>query len=95
MITFGNLFRYQLSDASKYTKLKNSSAVSFGLYYRLKDAIIPMVQFEYQSFALGISYDYNTSKLSAGTNGNGGFEISLRFINPNPFGGVTSNARFK
>jgi type IX secretion system PorP/SprF family membrane protein len=94
-ITFGNLFRYQLSDASKYTKLKNSSAVSFGLYYRLKDAIIPMVQFEYQSFALGISYDYNTSKLSAGTNGNGGFEISLRFINPNPFGGVTSNARFK
>ena len=93
--TIGNLFRYQISEGSKYTKLKNNSALSFGIFYRMKDAIIPMIQFEYTSFAIGISYDYNTSKLSAGTNGNGGFEISLRFINPNPFRGSVSNARFR
>ena len=93
--TIGNLFRYQLSEGSKYTKLKNNSAISIGVLYRVKDAVIPMLQFEYTSFAIGISYDYNVSKLSAGTNGNGGFEISLRFINPNPFRGSVSNARFR
>ncbi len=93
--TVGNLFRYQLSEGSKYTKLKNNSAFSLGVLYRLKDAVIPMFQFEYQGFVLGVSYDYNVSELSTGTNGNGGFEISLRFINPNPFKGRISNARFR
>ncbi len=94
-LTIGTLFRYTLSESSKYTKLKNNSAISLGILYRVNDAFIPVLNFEYQSFSLGVSYDYNVSKLSAGTNGSGGFEISLKFVNPNPFGGARSTARFR
>ena len=41
--------------------------------------------FEIGNFALGISYDLNVSQLRASSNMRGGMEISLRFVNPNPF----------
>ncbi len=39
--------------------------------------------FETKGFRFGISYDYNISSLKNASNGNGGFEISLRYIAPN------------
>ena len=81
----GSLIRYKLKEGSKYTKLKKETAISIGCFYRAGDAIIPTVLFEIASFAVGFSYDVNTSGLKAASSGNGGFEISLRFVNPNPF----------
>jgi hypothetical protein len=34
-----------------------------------------------------LSYDITASKMSTVNNGKGAFEITLRFINPKPFGG--------
>lgn len=90
---FGTMFRYTLKDASKVTGYIKGSAISFGVHYRNKDAVILSGLLEMGSYAFGLSYDVNVSGLKSASTGRGGLEISLRFINPNPFTGK-SNARF-
>ena len=97
-ISAGFLVRYRLKEESKYTGFFKETAISFGSYYRFGDAFAPTIELEIASFALGFAYDFNTSGLTAATNGNGGFEIFIRFINPNPFTtgkGTKSSARFR
>jgi hypothetical protein len=95
-INTGIMFRYLLSEASKYTGLKKGAAVAIGTYYRVKDSFIPAFQLEWTNFLLGISYDANISKFKPATGGKGGIEFMLQYINPNPFGGKTGgqNVRF-
>lgn len=81
----GAMVRFKIRDESKYTGFIKETALSMGAQYRMKDAIIPVVMFEYAQYAIGISYDVNTSSLIQGTHGRGGIEISLRYLNPNPF----------
>ncbi|NJC25921.1 PorP/SprF family type IX secretion system membrane protein [Neolewinella antarctica] len=66
----------------------NTQSFQVGLWTRvsnrlddsvLTDAIILSSRFDYENFALGFSYDINTSGLSDVTNGNGGFELSLQY----------------
>ncbi|MBB4078417.1 type IX secretion system PorP/SprF family membrane protein [Lewinella aquimaris] len=69
---------------------RNTSTQAFqvGLYTRisnrldssvLTDALILSTRFDYENFALGFSYDINTSDLKVATDGNGGFELSLQY----------------
>ncbi len=69
---------------------RNSSTQAFqlGLWTRisnrldssvLTDALILSTRFDYENFALGFSYDINTSDLKVATDGNGGFELSLQY----------------
>ena len=69
---------------------RNSIAQSFqvGLWTRisnrlddsvLTDALILSTRFDYENFALGFSYDINTSSLNQASEGNGGFELSLQY----------------
>ena len=81
----GALLRYMIKEESKYTGFLKETSASMGVYYRKGDAVIPTFLLEYGSYALGISYDINVSNLKEASNGNGGIEISLRFVNPNPF----------
>jgi len=81
----GGMLKYKLGMDSKYTGLQKGAAVSFGGFVRARDAIIATTLIEYSQFAIGLSYDVNTSLLRTASNGRGGFEISLRFVNPNPF----------
>jgi type IX secretion system PorP/SprF family membrane protein len=94
--TGGMLFRYMLREESKYTGFFQEMAISFGGYYRVGDAFAPSAEFEIAGLAIGVAYDMNVSGLSAATGGNGGPEVFIRFISPNPFsyGRGTSNARF-
>lgn len=80
-ILLGMLMKYNLKDASKYTGNIKSSAIFFGGYYRVGDAIIVCAQFEIDKYFIGISYDVNVSRLTSATSGLGGPEISIRFIN--------------
>lgn len=48
-----------------------------GVYYRYKDAVIPMVGFSFKDLTFTFSYDVTTSSLSNFNNGRGGFEFSL------------------
>ncbi len=97
-ITAGLLFRYMLKEESKYTGIFKEMAVSVGSYYRVGDAFSPTIEFELANFATGFSYDINVSGLTSATSGNGGPEIFIRFINPNPFSygrGTKSSSRFR
>ncbi|MES2285679.1 MAG: PorP/SprF family type IX secretion system membrane protein [Bacteroidota bacterium] len=81
----GSMIRFKLSQESKYTFLHKGSAISLGAYYRAKDAMSVNMLFEYSNYAMGLSYDVNTSKLKTVTGLRGGLEITLRFVTPNPF----------
>ena len=54
-----------------------------GGYYRIGDAIIAHTAMEFNDFAVGLSYDINSSELREATNMRGGFELSLRYM-PKP-----------
>lgn len=60
----------------------NSLRTILGVYYRLDDAVIPMLGLEYKNVNLSFSYDVNTSGLNDVTNSRGGYEISLMFVAP-------------
>jgi type IX secretion system PorP/SprF family membrane protein len=91
-IIAGTLISYKLINESKHTGFRKGSAFSFGGFYRVGDAIIPTVQVEFANYAIGLNYDVNISKLSNASLGRGGLEISLRFINLNPF--ISGNAGY-
>tara|TARA_R110001592_G_scaffold88299_17_gene260104 strand:+ start:4187 stop:5221 length:1035 start_codon:yes stop_codon:yes gene_type:complete len=80
-ITAGMLLKIGFGSETRYTGLYKQSAVLFGVHYRVGDAIIPQFYLQFSDFMFGVSYDYNNSDLSDATNGNGGFEISLKYVN--------------
>ena len=84
-IYIGSLIRYKLQQDSKFTGIKKGAALNIGGYYRMKDGVTASFLLEYSSYAIGISYDFNTSKLRTASTGRGGIEISLRYVTPNPF----------
>ncbi len=54
-----------------------SFALTGGAFYRMRDAVIPVVRVKYNSMSLGVSYDVNTSTLKDASKMNGGVEITL------------------
>lgn len=52
-------------------------SLSGGVFYRVSDAIIPVLELKYKDFSIGASYDMNVSKLKAASNLRGGFELTV------------------
>jgi type IX secretion system PorP/SprF family membrane protein len=77
-LVLGTYFRTKLKVESRYTGIFKESGVSFGMFYRYGDAIIPKIGMEIFNFNLGVSYDVTLSALS----GAGGMEFSLQYIVP-------------
>ena len=50
-----------------------------GSYFRLNDAVIPVVKIETAPFAFAMSYDINISGLKRVSTGRGGFEFSITY----------------
>jgi len=78
-INAGFMFKYIIQDQSVYTKLRKASAISFGAYYRVGDALIPTMLLQWDKYAMGVSYDMTLSQLSGASKIKGGLEVSLRF----------------
>ncbi len=76
----GALLRHYLSKGSKITGFKQPAYLGFGMFYRHKDAIAPMVQINYKGFDFGLSYDITLSTLGQVSRG-GGIEFSLVYTN--------------
>jgi type IX secretion system PorP/SprF family membrane protein len=76
----GMYFKYRLQESSKYTGNLSSRSLNLGSFYRVGDAFIASLQFEWDMLAVGISYDLNLSSLTKASNGRGGTEISLRYL---------------
>jgi type IX secretion system PorP/SprF family membrane protein len=76
----GNEFNYILGvpDVRSY-----ATSIFLSGWYRSSDAIMATIGMEFKGVRFGVSYDYNISSLKSASNGNGGFEISLRYIAPN------------
>ena len=90
----GASLRFLLADASKHTGFMKGAALSLGGHYRVGDAVLPAILLEIDQYALGISYDINTSNLTTASSGKGGIEISLRYISPLPKPIPTKTPRF-
>lgn len=71
----GSFGKYYLKPVDGLT-----AAISLGVFYRLKDAVILAAGMDYKNYTVGISYDINTSNLIAATNQRGGFELSVIYI---------------
>lgn len=80
-ILMGGMIRYDLIPESKYTGAFNGGGIFAGAYIRARDAVVVATRIEVGDWALGISYDINTSTLRSATGGRGGLELSLRYIN--------------
>lgn len=93
-ILFGSDVLYKLKKAYTHTGEGNTMAIGGGAFYRWNDAVILSLIMQYSNYTFGFTYDINTSSLSNATSKNGGFEFSLRYVYPNPFGAVKSKSRF-
>jgi type IX secretion system PorP/SprF family membrane protein len=80
-INAGAMYRMRVKDGTRITIFYTEQAISFGLHYRFKDAIIPSMIYEINNWAIGFSYDVNVSAYTPASNANGGFELSLKYCN--------------
>jgi len=84
-ILAGMGLRFMLTEQSHYTGFMKESALTIAASYRVGDAFIPNVMLEISNFAVGVGYDVNVSGLNVASDGRGGIELFLRYINPSPF----------
>lgn len=78
-INAGFLFKFIIKDQSTYTNINKASALAIGAFYRVGDAFIPAMLFQWDKYALGFCYDLNVSSLNTATRLNGAMEVTLRF----------------
>ena len=77
-VVVGAGYHYQLSDEAG-----KALGIRFLTTYRpvgTNDAIVPMLEFHYNAWRLGLSYDINISDFKVATNGRGGPEFSLQYV---------------
>ena len=55
--------------------------ISGGAFIRWKEALIPVVKFDIKPLAFAFSYDVNISALKTASQGRGGMEFSLSYLN--------------
>ena len=79
------MLRYYFKDDSKYTGYIRRSCLGIGAYYRYQDAVIVNLLLELGQYAIGFSYDINTSALTKVSTLRGGPELTIRFNSANPF----------
>lgn len=95
-LVVGAYFGYKLVEDTKYTGFVRKSSLAFGLQYRVGDAIIPGIMYEFADFSIQASYDVNLSGLNTYTRSKGGFEITLIYCDAqyNLFGGSGKHKSF-
>jgi type IX secretion system PorP/SprF family membrane protein len=79
----GKYREFNIGSSVKYTLINRMGqyrALYAGLWYRNRDAAFISVGMDYQSWFVGLSYDFNFSKLVPASHVRGGFEIAVRYI---------------
>lgn len=70
-ITIGTALAYKVAE---------TSYLYIGAWYRAKDAIVPLVGYEWNGFRAGVSFDVTASDINLATNSKGAVEVSLTYI---------------
>jgi len=72
-LNFGTDFAYNLSKFNA----NRPNIFSMGIYYRLQDAIIANIGYEFSGIKMQFTYDMTSSGLSKANNSNGAFELAI------------------
>jgi type IX secretion system PorP/SprF family membrane protein len=78
-VIFGTYFDHELFESSQRTDYVQRSMISYGVFYRWKDAVAISLACKFLGFKLGVSYDLNISTLNTATNSMGGLEFFLKY----------------
>jgi len=78
-LIFGSRFDFLLREAGKITGKIKEVTFELGAYYRWRDALIPMMGFNFGGWTVAATYDFNISTLTPGTKGLGGPELFLSY----------------
>jgi type IX secretion system PorP/SprF family membrane protein len=86
----------QIRAVDLYTEIKTDDnyGLILGVMDRLDDAIVAEAGYHLKDMVIGISYDFTTSPLTTANDGQGGFELSIRYIFSKSGPGSTSNISF-
>ena len=71
----GGLYGVKLGDDPENPRY----TVHGGVFFRVNDAIIPVLKMDYRPFAFSLSYDVNISQLRSSSYGRGGFELGVSY----------------
>lgn len=71
--TLGGAYGIQLTNDG----IRNE--ISFGMWYRFQDALIPYIGYYNNGFRVGLSYDYTVSSAKTGGEIRNGYELTLMF----------------
>ncbi|GAB4091441.1 PorP/SprF family type IX secretion system membrane protein [Flaviaesturariibacter terrae] len=74
----GFLYRHDLSQLGDEGE---TVSLSVGAFYRLNDAVAPVLKLDFYQWSIGASYDASISKVKEANNGRGGFELTLSYKN--------------
>ncbi len=81
-VLIGSLYKFRITDDTRYTGFNKPLSVSLGLFGRLRDAGIIKMMIDWDQYSLGYAFDFNASGLTEYSNGFGAHEIFLRFCLP-------------
>jgi type IX secretion system PorP/SprF family membrane protein len=58
-----------------------SFGIAAGAFYRVNDAVVPVIKLDYYNWSAGLTYDVNISKLTQASKARGCFEFTLSYSN--------------
>lgn len=87
--TFSEIMAGGLLNWTRVKGMENLFIISGGAYYRLNDALIPVVKVKYKTLAIAVSYDVNISTLRNASNLRGGTEVTVFFTGNYTDKGIT------
>ena len=71
-LTIGAAYGIQIGE-------DKTQEIDFGLWHRVKDAIIPYIGYQLNGFQFGLSYDYTISNIKTAGQIRNGYELSLSY----------------
>jgi type IX secretion system PorP/SprF family membrane protein len=75
LIQGGLLLSHDFLGSSENQKISFSG----GLFYRHKDALVPVLKLDYNKLGVGVNYDINISKLKTASQLRGSFELTISY----------------
>lgn len=77
-VVFGASVDNLLDEGARYTNLRKSKSLSYGVYYRWNDAIIATFGMNIAGYRFGLSFDATVSNLSDANNSIGALEVFFK-----------------
>lgn len=85
-LLIGSMVKHYFSQSTRYTGKNKQNSFGYGLYYRVRDALVFSGSLELrEQYSFFASYDITISKLRYASNYKGGFEVGIRYTTPHSY----------